>query len=183
MERFWRTLREGCLDFIGTVTSLHDVNVRLYAFLDTHYHQAAHSSLIGQTPSGVYRSAPKLPDSFDELKLRDALTTRVRRRVRRDTTVSLEGIDYELDGGHLAGRLVFICRCLVDLKEKPWVELEGKRLELHPVDAVRNARRARPPRRSPTHDDSMPRHPAFDPPKALLDRAVGRAQNPAGGKS
>jgi len=24
MERFWRTLREGCLDFLGSVSSLHD---------------------------------------------------------------------------------------------------------------------------------------------------------------
>lgn len=174
MERFWRTLREGCLDFLGAVTSLHDVNVRLWAFLDTHYHQSGHSALMGQTPWGVFRSAPRLEDGFDEAKLRDALTTRVRRRVRRDTTVSLDGVDYELDGGHLAGRLVILCRCLVDLSEKPWAEFEGKRLELHPVDAVRNSRRARPPRRPPQHDEATPVHPAFDPPKALLDKASGR---------
>ena len=33
----WRTLRERCLDFAGTLGSLHDLNVRLYAFLDEHY--------------------------------------------------------------------------------------------------------------------------------------------------
>ena len=32
MERFWRTLREGCLDHLGTMTSLHDVQARLLAF-------------------------------------------------------------------------------------------------------------------------------------------------------
>lgn len=31
MERFWRSLREGCLDHIGTIGSLHDLNVRLRA--------------------------------------------------------------------------------------------------------------------------------------------------------
>jgi hypothetical protein len=57
MERFWRTLREGCLDFLAPdVTSLHDVNVRLWAFLDTHYHQSAHAALMGQTPWGVFCS-------------------------------------------------------------------------------------------------------------------------------
>lgn len=180
MERFWRTLREGCLDFLGPLASLHDVNVRLWAFLDTHYHQAAHGSLMGKTPWGVFREAPRLEDGFDETKLREALTTRVRRRVRRDTTVSVGGKDYELDGGHLAGRLVFLCQCLVDLGEKPWAEFEGKRLELHPVDPVRNSRRKRPTRRPPEHDERVPTHPVFDPPKALLDKAVGRRRATGG---
>src|SRR5690606_3365543 len=34
MERFWRTLREGCLDFVGSLGSLRDLNVRLWAFID-----------------------------------------------------------------------------------------------------------------------------------------------------
>src|SRR5213078_1926320 len=48
--------------------------------------------------------------------------------------------------GYLAGRIVTLCRCLVDLTEPPWVELEGRRLEVHPVDAVKNSRRRRRPR-------------------------------------
>lgn len=174
MERFWRTLREGCLDFLGSLTSLHDVNVRLWAFLDTHYHKAPHAGLFGKSPEAVFKAAPQAMDRLDETKLREALTTRERRRVRRDTTVRIAGKDYELDGGHLAGRIVNLCRCLVDLDELPWVEFEGKRLNVHPVDPVKNSRRKRPPRRKPHHDESVPRHPAFDPPKALLDRAVGR---------
>ena len=49
MERFWRTLRQGCLDHLGTMTSLHDVQARLLAFLDAHYHHAPHGGLIGKT--------------------------------------------------------------------------------------------------------------------------------------
>lgn len=30
MERFWRTARESCIDFLGSVSSLHDINVRLW---------------------------------------------------------------------------------------------------------------------------------------------------------
>ena len=48
-ERFWRTLREGCLDFVGSLTSLHDLNVRLWAWLDEHYHRAPHAGLVGAT--------------------------------------------------------------------------------------------------------------------------------------
>jgi transposase InsO family protein len=170
MERFWRTLREGCLDFLGSVTSLHDVNVRLLAFLDAHYHRAPHAGLYGRAPKAIFDAAPPRVDAVDEKGLRVALTTRVRRRVRRDSTVSIGGKDYEVDGAHLAGRLVMLCRCLVDVSEAPWVEFETRRIDVRPVDAVKNARRAR--RRRTV--EAAPPHPAFDPPKALLDKATGR---------
>ena len=51
MERFWRTLRAGCLDHIGTMTSLHDVQARLLAFLDMHFHEAPHGGLFGKAPA------------------------------------------------------------------------------------------------------------------------------------
>lgn len=173
MERFWRTLREGCLDFIGSLTSLHDVNVRLLAFLDAHYHGAPHAGLFGRAPASVFQAADCA--DFDEASLREALTVRERRRVRRDTTVRIGGMDYELDAGHLAGRVVTLCRCLVDVSEPPWVEHEGRRHDVHPVDAVRNARRKRAYCR-PHLDETAPQHPAFDPPRALLDKALGRAR-------
>lgn len=170
MERFWRTLREGCLDFLGALTSLHDVNVRLWAFLDAHYHQAPHAGLYGRAPKSVFDAAPAKVDALDESGLRAALTTRMRRRVRRDSTVSIGGKDYEVDGAHLAGRLVMLCRCLVDVTEAPWVEFETRRIEVRSVDAVKNGRRPRRRR----HAETVSPHPAFNPPKALLDKAVGR---------
>lgn len=172
MERFWRTLREGCLDFLGDVESLHDVNVRLWAFLDGHYHQAAHASLLGKTPKAVFAETPQKPDSFDEQKLRDSLTTRIRRRVRQDGTIAMDGVDYEVDGAHLAGRLANLCRCLVDLNEAPWLEIEGQRLKLHPVDPVANGKRRRAHQASP--EERLPIHPAFEPAQTLLDTVLGR---------
>jgi hypothetical protein len=44
---------------------------------------------------------------------------------------------------------------------------------VHPVDAVKNARRPRAQRRA-AFDETAPRHSAFDPPKALLDKATGK---------
>jgi putative transposase len=173
MERFWRTLREGCLDFLGQLASLHDVNVRLWAFLDQHYHVAAHASLLGRSPVAVYEAADRPPDPIDETMLRNALTVRVRRRVRRDSTLPLDGADWETDQGFLAGRLVTVGRCLVESTEPPWIEHEGKRLALRLVDPVRNARRKRVVVRVPI--DTPTTAVAFDPPKALLDRATGRA--------
>jgi transposase InsO family protein len=175
MERFWRTLREQCLDHLGTVTSLHDVNVRLWAWLDQHYHRAPHGGLFGRTPLDVWdeSEAERRADPLTEDQIRDALTVRARRRVRRDTTVSVDGVDWELDQGFLAGRVVTVARCLSDTTSPPWVEHEGKRLPLRPVDPVANSRRRRPPRR-PERERSVDRHVPFDPPSALLDRAVGR---------
>jgi len=182
MERFWRTLRQGCLDFLGSLTSLHEVNVRLCAFLDVHYHSAPHAGLFGRTPKAVFDAVPPSPGDFDEKALREALTVRTRRRVRRDTTVRIGGKDYELDAGHLTGRIVTLCQCLVDLSEAPWVEFEDKRYDVHPVDPVKNSKRSRAARR-PRFDESAPPHSAFDPPKALLDRATGRKPEFGGGDS
>ncbi len=120
----------------------------------------------------MFDAAPPTPGELDEAALREALTVRLRRRVRRDTTVPVDGKDYELDQGHLAGRIVNVCRCLVDVTEPPWVEFEDKRYALHPVDAVKNARRKRSVRKH--LDERVPRHPAFDPPRALLDKATGK---------
>jgi len=170
MERFWRTLREGCLDHLGTLGSLHDVDVRLYAFLDQHYHRAPHASLMGRAPGTVFAAGERPADDLDEQKLRDALTVRERRRVRADTTVSLDGQDWELDQGFLAGRVVTVGRSLLD--GAPWVEHEGQRLPLHPVDPKANAHRKRPPRRAGAPDET--RVTPFDPAGALLDRATRR---------
>ncbi len=177
MERFWRSLREGCLDFIGSLSSLHDLNVRLWAWLDEHYHRAPHGGLLGSTPASVYESTPRPIDAFDEVMLRKALTIQARRRVRRDSTLPMDGSDWETDLHFLAGRLVTVSRCLVDPNEPPWIEHEGRVHALHPVNPKHNANRSR----SQSCLDSA--HPArkpvaFDPPKALLDRTLGRKPSP-----
>ncbi|WP_437586908.1 helix-turn-helix domain-containing protein [Sorangium sp. So ce1000] len=171
MERFWRTLRERCLDFTGALGSLHDLNVRLYAWVDEHYHRTAHAALFGKSPAQVYEAYPHATDDLDERKLRDALTTQARRRVRRDSTLSMDGEDWETDLGFLAGRLVTVSRCLVTPNEPPWIEHEGKRFALHRVDPVKNAQRARSAcNLDVAHEARVP----FDPPKTLLDKALGR---------
>jgi putative transposase len=175
MERFWRTLREGCLDYLGSLSSLHDVQVRILAFIDQHYHLAPHAALMGRSPGIVWAEAEanRPVDHITEEQLRTALTVRERRRVRRDTTVSIGGSQWELSQGFLAGRIVTVARSLLHPADPPWVEHDDKRLVLYPVDPVANARRKRPPRRPDA--PAKPNKPvAFDPPSALLDRAVGR---------
>ncbi len=173
MERFWRTLREGCLDYIGDANSLHDVQVRLLAFVDEHYHRAPHGGLMGRTPAEVW--AERQGSLATEAELHDALIVRGRRRVRGDGTISVGGIDWELAHSFLAGRNVTVARSLLDATTAPWVEHEDKRLELGLVDPKANAKGKRP-KRTPRGIDAVP----FAPADALLNKALGRT--PKGGK-
>jgi len=171
MERFWRTLRDQCLSFCNDLASLHDLNVRLLAWVDEHYHRAPHGGLIGRTPASIFESSPTEIDVIDETRLRDALTIRARRRVRRDNTIAMDGTDWETTLHFLAGHVVTVARSLVDPDSPPWLEHEGKVHLLKPVDPVKNARR----RRSPVHlDQPHSARVAFDPATSLVDVALGR---------
>lgn len=141
MERFWRTMREQCLDHLGTLGSLHDVQVRLLAWLDRHYLVTPHGALMGKSPAQVYESGSR--QTVPEAMLREALIVRARRRVRHDGTVSVGGADFEVDASYLCGRIVTVGRCLQDPNEAPWIEHEEQRLALRVVDAQANARRPR----------------------------------------
>jgi putative transposase len=171
MERFWGTLRRGCLDHLGSVGSLHDINTRMWAFLDQHYHRAPHAGLMGRTPASVWEeAAAQRVEELDEPKLKEAMTVRSRRRIGRDTTVSVRGQVYEVAAGYLAGAIVDVGYCLLDRPLAPWVEHQGKVLPLRLVDAVANSRRRRPA--APVTKPAVP----FDPAGALLDRASGRSK-------
>ena len=180
MERFWRTLREGCLNHTGSLASHHDLNVRIWAWLDTHYHPSAHGALMGRSPATVFDAATRTADGFDEAKLRAALTVAARRRVRRDSTLSMDGEDWETDLHFLAGRLVTVSRCMVDPDEPPTLEHEGKRFALHKVDPIANARRPRSPSSMDApHEARVP----FDPTGVMLDTQLGRGpRRPGGGQ-
>lgn len=171
MERFWRTLREQCLVFCKEVTSLHDLNVRILAWLDEQYHVSPHGGLVGKTPAQVFDAAPVRADALDDARLRAAMTVRERRRLRRDNTLSMDGADWETSLHFLAGRLVTVARSLVDADAPPWIEHEGKVHPLVLVDPVKNARRARAPSNL---DRSHPARVPLDPAGALVDRALGR---------
>ena len=177
MERFWRSLREGCLDHVGSVSSLHDLNVRIWAWLDTHYHAAAHGALMGRSPKAVFSATPRAADGFDESKLRAALTVHERRRVRGDSTLAMDGEDWETDLHFLARRLVTVSRCMIDPDEPPYIEHEKKRHVLHKVDPVKNASRPRSPC---NRDAPHPARAAFDPTRTMLDQQLGR--KPRSGK-
>ena len=174
MERFWGTLRDQCLSHMGPMSSLHDVQARLLAWLDRHYLVAPHASLMGKSPSQVYLAAERT--RISEQQLRDALTVEVKRRIGGDGTLSIGGTLFEAKQGFLAGVKVSVLRTLADPTAAPWVEYEGKRLELVPVDAVANGSKHRKMRKATgTGIDALP----FDPPTAYLNRRLGKVTKKA----
>ena len=170
MERFWRTLRNRCVNHLGELTTLDELNKRLWAYVDRDYHQTAHASLFGKTPREVFVSdRPDEVDTVDEQQLREAFVARTTRRVNGDSTLSLQGRTFEVDQRFLCGRDVQVCFCVLDDTPTPYIEFEGRRLGLHPVDPQANSDRQRAPNPC-TGDDGGD----FDPASTLLDVAVGR---------
>jgi transposase InsO family protein len=161
MERFWGTLRQGCLNHMGTLSSLHDVHARLMAFVTQHYHRAPHAGLLGRSPESVW-AGRNLTD-LDEATLARAFTLRATRRVGGDGTVSVGGRLWETDHAYLARRQVTIARPLLEPNQAPWVEHEGRQLDLTLVNTVTNGRRKRQPVAARTGVDV-----AFDPVGTLL---------------
>jgi putative transposase len=162
MERFWRRMREQALDHIGEVGSLDDIEKRLHAWLVRFYQGAPHAGILGRAPAPVFAEGEKVRVSANEL--RTALTVRTRRRVRRDTTLSMGGVDYEVPLGYLAGQIVTVATNLFDGCD-PVIELDGKTISLRAVDPVSNGTRPRPPRRATPERAADPVD--FDPSRTL----------------
>ena len=166
MERFWRSLRAGCLDHLGSLSSLHDVQVRLDAFVADHYHRAPHGGLVGKPPAEAWARARCR--ALDEPALTAAFLQHLRRRVRKDGTVDVAGRAWQLDQGFLAGHMISLEVDLVGSRD-PVALHDGHRYVLRPVDAVAASRT----RRRRVGEPPPPTVP-FDPAGALLDRAAGR---------
>jgi transposase InsO family protein len=167
MERFWRTLREGCLDHLGEVSRLHDVQARLLAWLDGHYHRAAHGGLMGRSPEVAW--ADRELTDITESQITQALMASGRRRVRTDGTLSVGGVDWEVEQGFLSGTLVRIQRNLAEPTAAPFVLHEDRRLTLRRVDPKANGRAKRAFTPKPGIDAV-----AFDPCTTQLDAVLGR---------
>ncbi len=167
MERFWRTLREGVLDDLGPQASLHDVQVRLTAWVMERYHQRSHAGLKGLAPTKVWMTRRLTVRS--EFELRDAMTVRGTRRVRGDGTLSVGNLDWELREGFLVGKIVTVARALSCPEQAPWVEHEDQRYLLQVVDPVANGERR--VRRQPKPGiDAVD----YDPAGVVLDKALRR---------
>jgi transposase InsO family protein len=161
MERFWRRLREEALSHVGQVASLGDIEAKLRTWLVRFYQDAPHAGILGRAPSARFAEGSKVLVTKDEL--RAAFMARVNRRVRRDSTLTVGGVVYEVPLGYLAGHTVTVATSLFDRKE-PVLEHENKRYPLRVVNPIHNGKTRRPPR-----------FPAPEKPKTPVDFDPGRA--------
>jgi putative transposase len=158
-ERFWRTLREQCLDLVeGTsLDSLHAVNVHLWQWLDERYHRTPHGGLVGRTPSEAWLAASNTlaPPVSDE-RMAQVLELRAERKVKKDSTLQWHGKTYEVVGRYLAGRTVTVISSMLD-PERLRLEHLGKPIEVFPVDVHQNAHRSRHPQAPSTLTPKKPK--------------------------
>lgn len=125
IERFFLTLQKSFEQplVFDKVTSLEELNSRLWKWIEQRYHQSPHSALEGQSPAERYRSRSQKvrlyrgePEAFKRLFYKQ-----IKRRVRKDATISLEGSLWEV-ATHLRGTEV-------QVRYDPF--LENRQLEIY----------------------------------------------------
>ncbi len=147
LERWHRTLRAAFLDELDErhITSLADLNARLWAWLEQVYHRTEHAGLGGMTPLARYqRDLVRIRSLGPKAAQLDALFHhRIARFVRKDGTVSYLGQRFEVPYG-LSGKTV---RLVVDPHAQRVVGVEDDKGQslgaATPLDQIGNAHRTR----------------------------------------
>lgn len=100
LERFHRTFREQFLNEIEAdkIAGLRELNDRLWAWLEHIYHRREHAGLDGKTPLDRWRDdlVHVRPLGFKATKIDNIFYHRVERTVKKDGTVSWEGMQFEV---------------------------------------------------------------------------------------
>ena len=117
------------------------LTLRLRHWLRVIYNRSPHKFLDGATPQERFLADDRtlrLPESEEYLSSRFFVTED--RKVTKDSTVPLEGVDYETPPGHADTRVTLYRHVL-----EGTVHLlhEGRLVRLHPVDLAENAKQRR----------------------------------------
>jgi transposase InsO family protein len=100
LERWHRTFREQFLSELDTsgIKGLDDLNARLWAWIEQVYHRRPHAGLDDKTPLARYQQdLPNIRLLGQKAAQLDAIFYhRVKRKVRKDGTVSYQGKDFEV---------------------------------------------------------------------------------------
>lgn len=182
IERFWRLLREHVVDRLDlkTVTTIDELNLRLWSYVEGEYHSRPHSSLSGKTPLEVWESgSDDIRWPSDPAWLEAAFHAYVERTARNDSTILWRSTFYEVPP-YLRGRKVRLRYSLLDIDRVSLVDANVE-IPLHPVNTVANAHRSRntqPPAVEEKPDTGL------NAPDLILDNFVNppaKKQAPEGG--
>src|SRR5512145_1847006 len=99
IERWFRTVRTRLLVRLREedLSSLDALNRRLWSWVEAEYHHSPHRGLDDETPLDRWAQAGDQVRYADDLNLDDLFLFEARRKVRKDRTVSLDGVDYEVE--------------------------------------------------------------------------------------
>lgn len=144
IERFWRSLREHLVDRLDlkNVTTVDELNLRLWSYVEGEYHTRPHSSLSGKTPLEVWESgADDIRWPSDPAWLESAFYGRVQRLARNDSTVLWRGVFYEVPP-YLRGRKVCLRYSLLEAGRISLLDANVE-IPIRPVNPIANAHRPR----------------------------------------
>jgi hypothetical protein len=130
---------------ISRINDLDDLNARLWAWIEQVYHRTVHSSLDDKTPLARFQQdlAQIKPLGQKAAQLDAIFYHRVKRKVRKDGSVSYQGNDFEVPY-ELSGKTV---RLVVDPHLQQVISVEDEdgnsRGAATPLDALANCHRRR----------------------------------------
>lgn len=145
IERFFRTAREQFFRPLdpASLSSLEDLEQRFHSWLESEYHRAPHHGLDGATPleRWIERAHQIIPVD-PSLNLQELFLHEESRKVHKDSTITLDGVLFEVPSSWIGRRVSF--------RYDPSVPPERRRLELREngqtvgearrVDSYANAR-------------------------------------------
>jgi putative transposase len=180
IERFWRLLRQHLVDRLDLrkVTTVDELNLRLWSWVEGEYHHRPHSALSGKTPLEVWESgADDIRWPSDPAALEAAFHAQVDRLARYDSTVLWRGVFYEVPP-YLRGRKVRLRYSLLDPKR---VSLLDGNVEV-PIRLVNPVVNAHRPRTRSVSTETQPRT-GLNAPDLMLENFLkpGQGPDPEGG--
>ena len=165
IERFWRTLRAQLVERLDLerVTSMDELNLRLWTYVESEYHNQPHASLSGRTPLEVWHA-----------QLEQAFYGEAERWVRNDSTIQWRGIFYEVPP-HLRRQNVRLRYPLLDPTRVSVIEASAE-IPLRPVRPVENAHRSRAVSLKAVASEEKPQT-GLNAAELILARAAGLSED------
>ena len=109
VERFFRTVRQQFLAPLQDVqlTAIADLDQRFHLWLESEYHRSPHRGLDGATPLDAWIAKSHLIVPVDPaIDLDAAFRHEVQRKVHRDSTVTLDGVLFEVPSTLVGARVL-----------------------------------------------------------------------------
>jgi putative transposase len=177
IERFWRTLRVQLVERLDLerVPNIDELNLRLWTYVESEYHNQPHSSLSGRTPLEVWQSdTDQIRWVDDHAQLEQAFYGEAERWVRNDSTIQWRGIFYEVPP-YLRRQNVRLRYPLLDPTRVSVIEASAE-IPLRPVRPVDNAHRSRAASLKAVTSEEKPQT-GLNAAELILARAAGLSED------